>query len=97
MNEAVAGKAPVKAGWILLGVTWLLFLIPFPGLGVLGWMTNLVAFIVAIVVMTRDEVAQGVGQLVCSLVVSPIVYFIGLMLFIVVLGGLAVGLLMNRR
>lgn len=82
MNEAVVGKAPVTTGWVLLGVTWLLFLIPFPGFGILGWMTNLVAFIFAIVVMTKDEVAHGAGQLVCSLVVSPIVYFIGLMLFV---------------
>jgi hypothetical protein len=86
MNEAVASKAPVTAGWVLLGVTWLLFLIPFPGLGIVGWMTNLVAFIVAIIVMTRDEVAHGAGQLVCSLVVSPIVYFIGLVLFVGMLG-----------
>jgi hypothetical protein len=86
MNEVVRGKAPVTTGWVLLGVTWLLFLIPFPGLGILGWMTNLVAFIVAIIVITKDEVAHGVGQLVCSLVVSPIVYFIGLVLFVGVLG-----------
>lgn len=86
MNESVASKAPVTAGWVLLGVTWLLFLIPFPGLGIVGWMLNLVAFIVAIVVMTRDEVAHGAGQLVCSLVVSPIVYLIGLVLFVGVLG-----------
>ena len=82
MNDVVRSKAPVTTGWVLLGVTWLLFLIPFPGLGLLGWMTNLAAFIVAIVVMTQDEVAHGAGQLVCSLVVSPIVYFIGLMLFV---------------
>ena len=86
MNDAVASKAPVTAGWVLLGVTWLLFLIPFPGLGILGWVFNLVAFIVAIVVITRDEVAHGAIQLVCSLVVSPIVYFIGLVLFVGVLG-----------
>ncbi len=86
MNDAVAGKAPVTAGWVLLGVTWLLFLIPFPGLGILGWVVNLVAFIVAIIVITRDEVAHGAIQLVCSLVVSPIVYFIGLVLFVGVLG-----------
>lgn len=86
MNDVVRSKAPVATGWVLLGVTWLLFLIPFPGLGILGWMTNLVAFIIAIIVITKDEVAHGVGQLVCSLVVSPIVYFIGLVLFVGLLG-----------
>ena len=86
MSEAITSKAPVAAGWITLGVTWLLFLVPIPGLGLLGWVTNLVAFILAIIVMTRDEVAHGAGQLVCSLVVSPIVYFIGLVLFVGAMG-----------
>lgn len=86
MNDVVRSKAPVTTGWVLLGVTWLLFLIPFPGLGILGWVSNLAAFIVAIIVMSKDEVAHGVGQLVCSLLVSPIVYFIGLVLFVGLLG-----------
>jgi hypothetical protein len=86
MNESVASKAPVTAGWIVLGVTWLLFLIPFPGFGLLGWVTNLAAFILAIIVMSKGETGHGVSQLVCSLVASPIVYFIGLVLFVGLLG-----------
>ena len=35
MDERIRNDAPVKAGWITLGITWLLFLIPFPGLGIL--------------------------------------------------------------
>ncbi|WP_146910052.1 hypothetical protein [Arenimonas daejeonensis] len=86
MNDAVAGKAPVMAGWLSLGAAWLLFLIPFPGFGILGWVVNLVAFILSIIVMSKGETAQGIGQLVCSLVVSPIVYLIGLVLFVGLLG-----------
>jgi len=88
MNEAAAGKAPVTAGWILLAVTWLMFLIPFPGLGLLGWVVNLAAFIVAIIVMAKGEMAHGVIQLVCSLVVSPVVYMIGLAIFVGTMGAL---------
>jgi Na+/H+ antiporter NhaD/arsenite permease-like protein len=86
MNDVVPNKAPVMAGWLTLGATWLLFLIPFPGLGLVGWVANLAAFILAIIVMSKGETAQGIGQLVCSLVVSPIVYFIGLVLFVGMLG-----------
>lgn len=78
MNQAVAGTAPVTAGWVLLAVTWLMFLVPIPGLGLLGWVVNLAAFIVAIIVMAKGETTHGVIQLVCSLVVSPFVYLIGL-------------------
>lgn len=86
MNDRVPDKAPVMAGWLTLGGAWLMFLIPFPGLGLLGWVVNLVAFILSIIVMAKGETVHGIGQLVCSLVVSPIVYFIGLVLFVGLLG-----------
>ncbi|MFY2764436.1 hypothetical protein [Arenimonas sp. MALMAid1274] len=86
MHDAIPNTAPVKAGWIVLGLAWLLFLVPIPGLGILGWAVNLAALVIAIIVITKDEVAHGVGQLVCSIVVSPIVYFLGLILFVGVLG-----------
>lgn len=82
MNDTIPNTAPVKAGWIVLAVAWVLFLIPIPGSGLLGWAANLAALVIAIIVIAKDEVAHGVGQLVCSIVVSPIVYFIGLALFI---------------
>lgn len=86
MDDRIPNKAPVMAGWLTLGAAWLLFLIPFPGLGLLGWVANLVAFVLSIIVMSKGETAQGVGQLVCSLVVSPVVYLIGMVLFVGVLG-----------
>lgn len=75
-------SAPTKATWILLFIAWACFLIPVPGLGIfLGAPLNLVAFIVAIVVITRGKTGVGITQLVCTLIVSPIVYFIGLAIF----------------
>lgn len=88
MNDVIPAKAPVMAGWLTLAGAWFLFLIPFPGVGMIGWVVNLAAFILSIVVMSKGETAQGIGQLVCSLVVSPIVYFIGLVLFVGLLGTL---------
>mgnify|MGYP001066342770 CR=1 FL=1 len=82
-NSETAGKgAPVKAVWILLVIAWVCFLVPVPGLGLfLGAPLNLVAFIIAIVVITRGKTGVGITQLVCTLIVSPIVYFIGLAIF----------------
>ncbi|MCK2183639.1 hypothetical protein [Halomonas getboli] len=82
-SETNNGKgAPIKAVWILLLIAWVCFLVPFPGLGLfLGAPLNLVAFIIAIVVITRGRTGTGITQLICTLVVSPIVYFIGLAVF----------------
>lgn len=71
-------KPPVKAGWICLIVAWALFLVPIPGLGLAGWAFNLAAFIISIIVMVKGRVGAGVAQMVCSIAVSPIIYFIGL-------------------
>lgn len=71
-------KPPVKAGWICLVVTWALFIIPIPGLGLVGWAFNLAAFIISIIVMVKGRVGAGVAQMVCSIAVSPIVYLIGI-------------------
>lgn len=80
--------APVKATWICLAIAWLLFIIPIPGVGLfVGWPLNLVAFILAIVVMARGRTAGGLIPLIASIVVSPIVYFIGLAVFGAALGG----------
>ncbi|MDH4571122.1 hypothetical protein [Salinicola acroporae] len=75
-------SAPVKAVWALLIVAWICFLLPVPGIGLfVGCPLNFVAFIVAIVVITRGRTGMGITQLIVSLVVSPIIYFIGLAIF----------------
>ena len=71
-------RPPVKAGWTCLVVAWALFLAPIPGLGMIGWALNLAAFIISIIVMVKGRVGAGVAQMVCSLAVSPIIYFVGL-------------------
>lgn len=81
-------SAPIKATWICLVIAWVLFLVPVPGLGMFGgWPLNLVAFILAIVVMTRGKVVGGLIPLLASLIVSPIIYFVGLTIFALVVGG----------
>lgn len=69
---------PVKAGWICLIVAWALFIIPVPGLGMVGWAFNFAAFIISIIVMVKGRVGAGVAQMVSSLALSPVIYFIGL-------------------
>ncbi|MHC9014671.1 OB-fold protein [Stenotrophomonas bentonitica] len=66
----------------MLGIAWLCFLIPFPGLGlILGWPLNLVAFILAVVAMAKGGAGKGIAQLLLSLVASPLVYFVGVVVF----------------
>ena len=82
-----APRAPITAMWITLVAAWVLFLIPIPGTGLfVGWPLNLVAFIIAIVVMTRGRTAQGLIGLISSLVVSPIIYFGSFVLMAALLG-----------
>jgi hypothetical protein len=84
MNETIVARAPNTAGkaaWICLGIAWLAFLLPFPGLGLLGWSLNLVAFILAIVAMSKLGAMAGIFQLLSSLLISPFVYAIGLIIF----------------
>ncbi len=76
--DAQDRKPPVKAGWICLALAWALFLIPVPGIGMIGWALNLAAFIISIINMVKGRVGAGVAQLVCALVVSPLLYFVGL-------------------
>jgi hypothetical protein len=64
--------------WILLFLTWLLYLIPIPGLGPIGWVLNFAAFILAIVVLVKGRTVQGVLQLISAIIISPIVYLVGL-------------------
>lgn len=74
-NENTAGKA----AWICLIITWVLFIVPVPGLGLfVGWPLNLVAFILAIVAMSKSGASAGLWQLLASLIASPVIYLIGI-------------------
>ena len=84
MNASEAGAAPQgntagRAAWICLAIAWVTFLVPIPGIGLfVGWPLNLVAFILAIVAMSKHGAGAGLWQLLASLIASPIVYFVGI-------------------
>lgn len=81
-ETTLVGSPAGKAAWITLAVAWMCFLIPFPGFGLfLGWPLNLAAFMLAIVAMSTGGAMKGLLQLMGSLIVSPVVYFIGLAIF----------------
>ena len=93
MNEA-ASKVPdtslVKPAWIVLIVGWVIMLVPIP---MTGWLGGVIAGIggcvLAIVNLVRGVVGIGIAQLLCALVVTPIVYWIGLAIFGAALVGAA--------
>jgi len=79
MNTAVerSNQGPVKATWIVLLLTWAMFLLPVPFTGIfIGWPLNLVAFILSIVVMTKGNTKSGLILLLLTLVASPAIYFL---------------------
>lgn len=79
LNTAISASKKTTAGrtaWMLLLCAWILFLIPFPGLGVVGWILNFVAFVLAIVALSQGGAKAGIWQLLAAIVVSPIVYWL---------------------
>ncbi|MFC0338197.1 hypothetical protein SAMN05421848_2436 [Kushneria avicenniae] len=82
VNTAGAPRtAPVMLTWIVLGVAWGAFLLPQAGSGLLiGWPLNLVAFCLSIVVMTRGRTVAGILAMAASVIVSPLIYLLGLLL-----------------
>jgi len=79
VNTVAAPSAAPKAAWICLAIAWVCFVLPIPGIGLfVGWPLNLVAFILAIVAMAKRGTTAGLWQLLASLIVSPVVYLIGL-------------------
>jgi hypothetical protein len=89
MNAARAStsSAASKAAWICLAIAWVCFLLPLPGVGLfVGWPLNGVAFVLAIVAMAKGGAMAGLIQLIASLIVSPIVYFVGVTLLLGAMG-----------
>lgn len=72
-----------RAAWICLVIAWVTFLLPIPGIGVvIGWPLNLVAFILAVVAMSKLGAGAGIWPLLASLVASPVIYFIGVAILV---------------
>ena len=86
-TSVTADNTAGKAAWTCLVIAWVAFVIPFPGTGLLiGWPLNFVAFILAIVAMSKSGAGAGLWQLLASLIASPIIYFIGVAVLAGVLG-----------
>lgn len=91
-TENTAGKA----AWVCLAIAWIAFIVPFPGTGLfIGWPLNLVAFILAIVAMSKSGASAGLWQLLASLILSPIIYFIGIAVLAGVIGATQPDAMMN--
>lgn len=85
-------SAPVKAAVICLILAWVFALLPIPFISMTGMIAmNIVAFILAIICMSKSAVKHGVGVLVGSLIGTPIMYFLGLALFGSFLGNTMTG------
>jgi len=87
-TAASSPRGPVKATWVLLILTWILFTV-FPVVGgFVGWPLNLVAFILSIVVISKGRAISGIILLLCSIIVSTLVYWsIGPAIFFALGGG----------
>lgn len=60
--------------WVLLGVTFLISLVPVLGCGswLLAWPVAIATLIMAILILTRGEKTQGVAILIASILIVPI-------------------------
>lgn len=84
-----SSNAAGRAAWICLAIAWITFLVPIPGIGLLiGWPLNLVAFVLAIVAMSKRGALAGLFQLLASLIASPVVYLVGMAIFAGAMGAI---------
>lgn len=75
-------QVPMKAGWICLAIAWVFFLLPIPVLSFLGGaLFATIALVISIVALVQGMTAPGLTQLLVNLIGSPIVYFIGWLIF----------------
>lgn len=85
-------SAPVKAAVICLILAWIFALLPIPFISMMGMIVmNIVAFVLAVICLTKSAVKPGVGVLVGSLVGTPLMYFLGLAILGAGLGGVIEG------
>ncbi len=93
MDETVT-QAPdmslVKPAWILLIVGWIIILLPIPFTAWIGWLiAGVGGSVLAIVNLVRGLVGIGITQLICAIVGTWIIWWIGL----AILGASVVGVL----
>lgn len=67
-----------KKTWILLAIIWVLCLIPIPFTGTIAIVMNFAALVMAIVVLVKGYVRNGVFQLLSVFILTPAFYAIGI-------------------
>lgn len=71
-------NAPVKAAFICLVLAWAMAILPIPFISMGGMIVfNIIAFILAIICMTRNAVKSGGLVLAGVIIGTPIMYFMG--------------------
>lgn len=77
-NLKPQNTAPVKAAFICLVLAWVMALLPIPFISMGGMVVfNIIAFILAIICMAKDEVKKGGLVLAGTIIVTPLMYFMG--------------------
>lgn len=72
-------NAPVKAAFICLFMAWAMAILPIPFISMGGMVAfNIVAFVLAIICMSKNAVKNGGLVLAGAIVGTPIMYFIGI-------------------
>jgi hypothetical protein len=80
-GQAKATKSPVGAAWACLFFSWFFALLPIPFVSIGGVIVlSFVVVILAVVCLANGATANGVVILLCAVVVTPIMYFLGLAL-----------------
>lgn len=81
-------KGMAVTSWILLGLTALLSIVPVLGFGawLLAFIVVPIAFILAIIILTRGGKTQGILIMVTSLVVLPVFIFVASLTSTLILG-----------
>lgn len=76
---ATQNTAPVKAAFICLFMAWAMAILPIPLISMGGMIVfNIVAFILAIICMSKNSVKNGGLVLAGTIIGTPIMYFIGI-------------------
>jgi hypothetical protein len=77
VTGSIPNRSLVRPTWIVLIVGWVIMFIPFPGTGIIGVViAGTGGLILSIVNLARGVVTIGILQLLCAMVVTPILYFI---------------------
>ncbi|MHB0925345.1 MAG: hypothetical protein ACYC1F_02425 [Gallionellaceae bacterium] len=78
-NSTTQNTAPIKAAFICLFLAWAMAILPIPFVSWWGMFTfNIIAFILAIICMSKNAVKNGGLVLAGTIVGTPVMYFIGL-------------------